>query len=284
MRRGILALLVCSLVAIGCASIGSANADPMRTNDAYAAMGDSVAAGDGLPLAGTGVVATACGRSTQAYPYAVASSLNMALNDVACSGATTDKGVFGPQQISSTTTLPSQVDQAFAVNNPRLVTVTIGANDVNWQQLITQCYTTGCGTTQDNQQFEASLLQLRAKLAVTLGDIRLHQGWTPNQVLVTGYYSPVSTAQPQCSDTQGLTNTEITWINSKEQELNNVIRESVAVFPSAHYVPLNFTGHELCSSDPWVQGVQAAAPFHPTAAGQAAIATAVLDAAKAYHV
>ena len=36
----------------------------------------------------------------------------------------------------------------------------------------------------------------------------------------------------------------------------------------------DFTGHELCSPLPYVQGLGAAAPFHPTAAGQLAIALA----------
>jgi hypothetical protein len=36
----------------------------------------------------------------------------------------------------------------------------------------------------------------------------------------------------------------------------------------------DFTGHGLCSSDPWVQGIASDAPFHPTAAGELAIALA----------
>jgi hypothetical protein len=36
----------------------------------------------------------------------------------------------------------------------------------------------------------------------------------------------------------------------------------------------DFTGHELCTPQPYVQGLGAAAPFHPTALGQLAIALA----------
>ncbi|HXP54367.1 MAG TPA: hypothetical protein VN847_05405, partial [Streptosporangiaceae bacterium] len=36
----------------------------------------------------------------------------------------------------------------------------------------------------------------------------------------------------------------------------------------------DFTGHALCDADPYVQGVGSPAPFHPTAAGELAIALA----------
>jgi hypothetical protein len=35
-----------------------------------------------------------------------------------------------------------------------------------------------------------------------------------------------------------------------------------------------FTGHELCTSDPWVQGPTDPAPMHPNASGELAIALA----------
>ena len=36
----------------------------------------------------------------------------------------------------------------------------------------------------------------------------------------------------------------------------------------------SFTGHELCTADPWVQGPGDPAPLHPTEAGELAIALA----------
>jgi hypothetical protein len=36
----------------------------------------------------------------------------------------------------------------------------------------------------------------------------------------------------------------------------------------------DFAGHQLCTPQPYVQGLGDAAPFHPTAAGQLAIALA----------
>ena len=36
----------------------------------------------------------------------------------------------------------------------------------------------------------------------------------------------------------------------------------------------DFAGHQLCTPSPYVQGLDAAAPFHPTVLGQLAIALA----------
>ena len=36
----------------------------------------------------------------------------------------------------------------------------------------------------------------------------------------------------------------------------------------------DFAGHQLCTAQPYVQGLSSPAPFHPTAAGQLAIALA----------
>ena len=36
----------------------------------------------------------------------------------------------------------------------------------------------------------------------------------------------------------------------------------------------DFSGHQLCTPQPYVQGLGAAAPFHPTVLGQLAIALA----------
>ncbi len=248
-------------------------------NNTYAALGDSVAAGFGLRQSSSDPADVACARSTQSYPHDVAAALQMPLDHLACTGASTNQGLYGSQQVTQSLTLAPQIDQAFAHGTPRLMTITIGANDVQWNNFITKCYVTGCGSTQDNIQFEALLLQLRVRLFVALADIRMHSGnnSTP-RVLLTGYYAVVSNDQPHCSDTDGLTSAAISWINDKEVELNNVIRQATIPFPFVQFLPVNFTGHEFCSYEPWVQGLTAPAPFHPIAIGQAAIAQSILSA------
>lgn len=270
---GLLALATGMVFAVSPAAAASLHAS---TNDTYAALGDSVAAGFGLTSSSSDAVDVACARSSEAYPYAIAAALHLTLNHLACTGASTNQGVYGPQQVTPSLTLEPQIRQSFVHGTPKLITVTVGANDVHWNEFLNECYVTGCGSSQDNAQFEAMLLQLRVRLFVTLADIQLHSRSTPPHVVLTGYYSALSSAQPACTDTQGLTPADISWVNSKESELNNAIRGATTPFAFARYAPLNFTGHELCSAEPWVQGLSAPAPFHPTAAGQAAIAQNVL--------
>src|SRR5882672_5758967 len=59
---------------------------PQPANTRYVALGDSVAAGLGLPaISGDDA---RCGRSALAYPALVAANLKLSLTNVACSGAT----------------------------------------------------------------------------------------------------------------------------------------------------------------------------------------------------
>jgi hypothetical protein len=52
-----------------------------------------------------------------------------------------------------------------------------------------------------------------------------------------------------------------------------VLADGAAQFDFSSPQP-DFTGHQLCTPQPYVQGLGAAAPFHPTVLGQLAIALA----------
>jgi hypothetical protein len=96
----------------------------------------------------------------------------------------------------------------------------------------------------------------------------------PPQVIVTGYYNPFSTLT--CTATDNLTSTEISWLRGRTSNLNSAISGTVSKYSFADYAPVNFSGHDICSNDSWIQGLNDLAPFHPNAAGQQAIAKAVL--------
>ena len=72
-------------------------AAPVVSPKIYAALGDSVAAGLGLPGVPQPVGSDArCGRSSQAYPNIVAGAMNLSLLHTACSGALqVDLSIFG---------------------------------------------------------------------------------------------------------------------------------------------------------------------------------------------
>lgn len=241
----------------------------------YVAMGDSVAAGLGLSsLANPTAKDVACGRSAQAYSKYVAAAWGTTARNVACSGAEADN-LYNTQTTNGVTLAP-QIDAAFAAGKPTVISLTVGANDIQWTSFIKKCYASSCGTSFDNATTKTLRGVLRVQLFKALYYINQKSNGNPPMVLVTGYYAPFSSAQ--CSNTAGLTAAEKAWVNSQTAQLNQAIYSVTQWFSFAKYVPVSFAGHELCSAHPWIQGLQAAAPFHPTASGQKAIANAVIKA------
>lgn len=240
----------------------------------YVALGDSVAAGLGLPLDSSDPNNPACGVSSRAYGAFVAASLQMPYQNFACSGATAGDLVTDQRVSGSGTEIQPQLDAAFANGTPSLISITAGANDVYWSTFLQQCYDSTCGGASD--QVAASSLRniLSAKLAYVFSNINSRSGGSPPPVIITGYYQPLSSA---CAQSQtNLTANEINWIRSQTDALNQTISDAASNYTFVHFAPVDFSGHELCSNDPWVQGPNAAAPFHPTAAGQQAISNAIL--------
>lgn len=270
-------LLVVTIMQIGS---GTANAQgvvtaetptPSSTSLRYAALGDSVAAGVGLGAPDPSDPYPQCGRTGAAYPHAVAAAQGLELTHLACSGATagdlfTKQSVDGPN-------IPAQLPQAFAQGTPQVISITAGANDLHWNTFVQKCYVSTCGTASDNRILNSYRLALRAKLHYAFSSIHWRsQGATP-QVIVTGYYNPVS---PQCvAVVPQLTTDEIAWMSSQLATLNQTL-QSISSYYGFSFAPVDFTGHDICSAESWVQGPQDPAPFHPTATGQAAMAQAVL--------
>lgn len=249
---------------------------PSSTTGSYVALGDSVAAGLGLPLASNATSSDVqCGRSPLGYPASVARSLNLPLTNLACSGATA--GDLVTQQHISGPNPAAQLNGAFASGTPQLMTITTGANDVHWQAFARACYVTNCTSGAYTTAANAYLKVLQLKLQYMFTSIESRSGGSPPQVIITGYYDPVSAA---CTATTQVTPAEIAWVQQQTNALNSTIQATAANYPFVTFVPLNFTGHSACSADPWVQDIQGTAPLHPTARGQQAIANAVIAAAR----
>lgn len=246
-----------------------------QSSTRYVVMGDSVAAGLGLSsLASPTTNDVACGRSSQAYSKYVAAAWGTTAKNVACSGAEAND-LYNAQSANGVTLAP-QIDAAFASGKPTVISLTVGANDIQWTNFIKKCYASSCGTSLDNATAKTLRGVLRAQLFKALWYINQKSNGNPPKVLVTGYYAPFSSAQ--CSDTAGLTSAEKTWLNSQTAQLNQAIYSVTQWYGFTKYVPVSFAGHTLCSASPWIQGLQAVAPFHPTVSGQKAIAKAVVNA------
>lgn len=249
------------------------NTPPPQQRNKYVALGDSIAAGIGLSprTAGTD---RACGTTDQAYPAKVAQALGMPVQNLACSGATAGD-LFTEQHLSGTSRdIEPQLPRAFAAGKPTLITVAAGANDTYWDYFLRKCYASSCGTATDEAVTDGLLTSLELKLEYVLRDINARSNGQPPRVIFTGYYQPFSTS---CAQQQtNVSRTELRWLREQTRQLNQTIQDVVSDYSFALFVPINFGGHELCTTDPWVQGVNDAAPFHPTVRGQQAIANAVL--------
>lgn len=235
----------------------------------YAALGDSIAAGLGLESsAGSD---TRCGRSHNSYANIVAEQRGLELAHIACSGAdmgdlTTQQRIIGPNP-------PPQLETAFAGGTPKLITITAGANDTRWAYFLRKCYTRTCGTNTDQRIADSLLTNLNTKTQRALHDIERRSSESPPETIVTGYYNPLE----GCSGVEPrITSDELAWLESQTEALNDTLRNASNQFNFVTFVPISFSGHSICSSDPWVQTLDDSAPFHPTYEGQQAIARQIL--------
>jgi lysophospholipase L1-like esterase len=159
--------------------IGAGSADISALPIDYVGLGDSVASGYGLDDDGT-----TCHRSMLAYPWRVVAQLQetfvveqFAL--LACSGATTG-------------TLDSQVTEALSrlAERPTLITLTIGANDFGWSDLVPFAQNL---CTPDDDAFEAWVASMahtvEENLVVQLGRLL---AYPQVEVILTDYHNPTN--------------------------------------------------------------------------------------------
>jgi lysophospholipase L1-like esterase len=241
---------------------------PLRKVQAVV-IGDSTAAGAGLAVA-PGPTARACGRSADSYAEDLSSVNRWKVLNLACDGATISHGLLGPQ-VHNGVRLPPQLAQAERATRASVIIVSVGADDLNWAAVLRYCSVTpNCNDKATQAYFQQQL----ASFSRDYLDLLSRLAALPNhpQVIINRYYNPFGT-QPGCLGPAGLTTANLQTLTSRLATLNAVLAKGATQFRFFSPQP-DFTGHELCSPLPYVQGLGAAAPFHPTAAGQLAIALA----------
>jgi lysophospholipase L1-like esterase len=252
---------------------------PAERRIGYAAVGDSVAAGFGLrPGTQTTKQDRLCKRSSKAYPFRVAGRLGARLRSfVACSGATFDEGLYGHQEVRDKE-LPEQIARVFSRHTPRLMSITIGANDMRWSYFVAKCYVARCGTDADNSLFSLLRLDFRYEQWRMRTEVE-YRAWVndtrkPRSAL-TGYYDPFG--PKRCRATHGVSRAERHWVQSKVHTINDELRHAAGEERWLRYAGVNraFRGHRLCSGKSWVQGPRTKGQLHPTKRGQRAYARAV---------
>ncbi len=264
------AALIATLALSACAHIPAG----LPSNARYVVMGSSFAAGTGINGIKPGTPQR-CGRSASNYATLVAGKLGLALDDQTCGGATTAH-ILGPWA-----ELPAQIE---AVNiETRLVTITIGGNDVgyvmnlfaasclpsegfNYQGVKRPCPTMRPPKAEDYAKLEANLRAVAREVSRR----------APKARLVFVQYVKLIPDTP-CAAAQLLPEGALATRDIGEQLARVTVRAALAEGADVLAADLFSRGHTLCDADKWSVGpkpggIEAPAPWHPTAAGHAAIA------------
>lgn len=253
----------------------------------YVALGDSYAAGPGIPR--LRVSSGLCARSTSNYPTLVAAALApSAFTDVSCSGAETHH---------MTTRQHTNPPQYNALKpDTRVVTLTIGGNDADFFQILGTCAVGGVlvpegspcmrkYTKNGTDKLDTRIAAAMPKVASVIRGI--HDRAPEAVVFLVGYPAVLPDAKDKCAMNIPLARGDVTYLNSKIQKFNQGLAAQAsangAIFVDT-YTPS--IGHEACqkAGDRWIEGVEdvrGAIPVHPNARGMSGMAAAVLAAMRA---
>lgn len=175
--------------------------------------------------------------------------------------------------------LDPQLSSLTAAKKPAVITLTIGANDISWVNILQKCYTGSCGDDVDKNTVTSGLERVTSNLQNIFEKIQSTYPDESPKVYVSGYYQVfIDDVNADCSERAGIDSDEMQWIARVQNDLNETIRKETVLHTFATFVKLDFKGHEICSTDPWIQGIDAKAPFHPTERGQAEISRLMQDA------
>jgi lysophospholipase L1-like esterase len=253
---------------------------PIPAGSRYVAMGSSFAAGPGLPSRAHGSPRRA-GRSTGNYAHLVARALGLDLHDVTFSGATTSD-ILGPSAAGYAARLDAVTPET------RLVTMTAGGNDVGfvprltlaslpWPLRVLPSVTARADTFGETRATDERFGQLERNLAAIAG--RLHEGAPACRVVAVDYLSilPPDGPAPQPPPPAGIT----AWGRAIAARLADTT-QAAASTAGWTYIAASAASadHHAWSADPWTRrfhlSLRGGAPYHPNAAGMAAVAELVL--------
>lgn len=269
-----------------------ADPPPAPPSFKYVAMGDSFSSGEGTfdYYYNDGVV-NKCHKSKLGYPWYVARELS--LGDplvVACSGAITDDIFFlnhdNPNE-------PSQLEQLRRAPDAKVVTLTLGGNDVGFADVLERCVTQpkndGWGCAKDkmvNQRIRERMDALAGNGTVFMDNGRpvhsllevyraIHKEAPNAKIYVGGYpalfgdhkedYTPNSDApgKAMCVLTVGATISydDAKWVNKETKALDDIIQGSADAalaegVPITYVPPDLFLTHAQCDSgSTWINGI-----------------------------
>jgi hypothetical protein len=235
-------------------------------------IGDSTAAAVGNPpVAGATALDRACGRSGESYAADLATVNTWNVLNLACSSATIANGLLGAQVLNNGQVAPPQLTEAERATHAKVIIVSVGADDVEWSIMTRLCVASAvCNDKVSSAYFNQEISAFTRGYYQLLADLAELPG-SP-AVLINQYYSPFGT-DIGCLARYGITAAKKRVLLSRLGQLNAVLAQGARTFGFGVTDP-PFTGHELCTPAPYVQGPGDLAPLHPTASGELAIALA----------
>jgi lysophospholipase L1-like esterase len=276
--------LVIAASAVATLALTAAPAGAAAPTGGFVALGDSYTSGPLIPTQ----VDLNCTRSNKNFPSLVKAAISAsAFTDVSCGGATTtdilnagtgELGIGVPAQISAVRA------------STALVSVGIGGNDIGFTGIIETCAEDSLrnplGSPCKSQYDSGGVDQLLARINATAPKVAsvlaaVHAAAPNARIEVVGYPDILPTSGIGCWPAVPISWGDVPYMRSVELNLNAMLA-SVAAAHNAHYVDTYAAtvGHDACqsSSNRWVEGLipgTPAAPFHPNANGEAAMARAV---------
>lgn len=281
-RLALLAVAALGLVG-GALSVTAQPVSGVEPGARYVAMGSSYAAGPGIATPVESAPAR-CWRSSENYAHQLARNLRLTLVDQTCSGATTEAVLTGWAE------LPPQIE---AVNaETRLVTVTIGGNDVGYvpNMLAAACHKKskeahalpkGGKCPKVALPTEETWIGLEGRMRQLARDIRVR---APNARLIFVDY-PVVLPQDGNCPTTFLSDKAADEAREVARRLGQVTAAVAQEYHADLFRASEATqGHDACARDPWMNGYRAGVPggrpivpFHPTLAGMTAVADGLIE-------
>lgn len=274
-----LAALVPALALAACTSEAQLQTSSLTAGAHYVALGSSYAAGAGIGAIKADTPER-CGRTVNNYASLLAADLDLNLDDQSCSGATTD------HLLGDWDELPAQL--AAVGPDARLVTVTVGGNDLNYMGLV---FTASCnpetgmvigGERSDcppkvGLPAEVDYAQVEANLTAIAQ--RVHEQ-APGATLVFVQY--VTLVPDEACAGIPLSAQDAANARQLASRLSQITVQ-VAEANGAKVLAADQLSaqHTACADQPWSRSFVAGydgsqgAPWHPTAAGHAAIADAL---------
>lgn len=263
-------------LAVGAAAPAVAGDGPAPATAEFVALGSSFAAGpdvgrpdpQGPPP---------CARSLDNYAHKLAARRRLTLEDRSCSAART-ADIHRHRQFG----LPQQIDGVGP--QTRLVTVTIGGNDVSYLGDLSAAScrnqgVVGCAPSPADT-LDARFEGLRNALADMLAEVRAR---APAARIVVVDYVTIVPARGTCPDRAPLTEADMAWARGRAERLRRLTAEAAAGAGASLLRASDLTeGHDICAARPWVNGWRDPGPggrplaaYHPRIEAMEAIAQAL---------